>query len=137
MSNQTNNQKQASTVLPGELPLALDLESFLYEAIDSSTFINIQEWSKHFDEIPVDPYIKEGYRYKSIAWFRVKHCLSPAIKEIDNHIAEVNKLSGITEVESEKYLSTSHPSWTSQETGYCCWELPQYAATITYLLRCP
>lgn len=116
-----------SIVSPLQLPVERDLSNFIYEAIDASSFINVDSWKKFFDEIPVDPYIKEGYRYKAIAWFRIKHTLSPAIKEIDKHITDVNKLSGMTNEESNKYTRDSEPTWKSDETGYCCWNLPQYA----------
>jgi hypothetical protein len=114
-------------VTPGKPPVERNLDDFIYEAIDASSFINVSSWKKFFDEIPVDPYIKEGYRYKAIAWFRVKHGLAPAINEIDKHIADVNKLSGMTDEESNKYTSSSAPTWKSDETGYWCWNLPQYA----------
>jgi hypothetical protein len=108
-------------------PVELDLSNFLYEAIDASKFINVKNWVPFFDEIPADPYIKEGYRYKSIAWFRVKHIKANAVREIDEHIAAVNKLSGMSDEESNQYLSAAKPSWQSKETGYCCLNLPQYA----------
>jgi len=108
-------------------PVELDLSNFLYEAIDASKFINVKSWVPFFNEIPADPYIKEGYRYKSIAWFRIKHIQADAVKGIDEHIAAVNKLSGMSDDESNQYLSTAKPSWQSKETGYCCWNLPQYA----------
>lgn len=116
-----------SVVTPGAPPTELDLSSFLYEAVDASSFLNIETWAKYFDEVPVDPYIKDGYRYKAIAWFRVKHKEAKAIEGIDEHIATVNELSGMSKEESEKFLSTSKPLWTSQETGYQAWRLPQYA----------
>jgi hypothetical protein len=117
----------AAKVQPGSPPAELDLSGFLYKAIDVSQLVNVKSWSPFFDEIPVDPYIKDGYRYKSIAWFRVKHAKADAIKEIDGHIATVNKLSGMSVEESSAYLSTAKPAWQSVETGYCCWNLPQYA----------
>lgn len=89
--------------------------------------MNIEDWSRYFDLIPVDPYIKQGYRFKAIAWFRVKHNKAVAIDGIDQHIKAVNELSGMNEKESEKYLSSSKPSWQSKETGYSVWNLPQYA----------
>ena len=110
-----------------QLPVNKDLSSFLYEAIDASKFINVKGWSQFFDDIPVDPYIKEGYRYKSIAWFRIKHFKAAAIEGIDKHIAAVNNLSGLSETESYHYLSNSDPSWRNVETGYECWNLPQYS----------
>jgi len=109
------------------LPVELDLSTFLYDAIDASKFINLKNWSQFFDAIPQDPYIKDGYRYKSIAWFRIKHIKAAAVKELDQHIAAVNALSGMSSEESDRYLSTAMPSWQSVETGYCCWNLPQYA----------
>ena len=105
----------------------LDLDNFLYEAIDASTFLDISKWSEFFDLIPTDPYIKEGYRFKAIAWFRVKHDSAAAIEGIDEKIMAVNELSGMSQEESKRYLSSSKPTWHSQETVYSVWNLPQYA----------
>ncbi len=116
-----------AVVDPNFPPQELDLPNFLYEAIDPSSFIDVTSWSRFFDLIPVDPYIKEGYRYKAIAWFRVKHDKADAIDGIDERIATVNQLSGMNEEESKKYLSNSKPPWHSDETGYSVWNLPQYA----------
>lgn len=113
--------------MSGSLPAELDLSNFLYEAIDASKFLDVNRWAPFFDEIPVDPYIQDGYRYKSIAWFRVKHEMAAPIKAIDEHIAMVNGLSGMHKEQSNRYLSTYPASWQSHETGYCCWNLPQYA----------
>src|SRR5205085_10851270 len=88
---------------------------------------DVKSWSEFFDLIPVDPYVKDGYRYKAIAWFRVKHNKAAAIADIDQHIASVNKLSGMKEEGSKKYLSHTEPTWHSKETGYNVWNLPQYA----------
>jgi hypothetical protein len=112
---------------PNKVPVELNMADFLYEAIDVSKFIDIKSWSLYFDAVPVDPYIKDGYRYKSIAWFRVKHQNAASIAEIDEHIAAVNTLSNISDEEGGQYLSTGEPSWRSTETGYSCWYLPQYA----------
>jgi len=117
----------ASIVSPNIPPKELDLSQFLYEAIDASTFMDISKWWKSFDLIPIDPYIKEGYRFKAIAWFRVKHDRADVIDGIDQHIATVNELSGMNAVQSKKYLSSSKPTWHSAETGYSVWNLPQYA----------
>ena len=107
-------------------PTERDLSQFLFEAIDASKSIDVKSWSPYFNAIPVDPYIKNGYRYKSLAWFRVKHAMAAPIREIDDHISVVNGLSGMTEDQRNRYLSTAPPSWQS-ESGYCCWDLPQYA----------
>lgn len=120
-----NTENEAAS--PDILPVELDLSSFLFETIDISPFINVQQWVPYFDRIPADPYIKEGYRYKSIAWLRVKHRMAQANAGIDSHLAEVNALSGMTEQESRAFSSDSEPSWSSPETGYMCWDLPQYA----------
>jgi hypothetical protein len=114
-------------VKPDLLPAERDLSNFIYESIDASSFINVNAWVPFFDEIPVDPYIKDGYRYKAIAWFRIKHKKAAAIKEIDERILAINKLGGMREEESKQYTSNSKPTWQSQETGYECWNLPQYA----------
>ena len=116
-----------ATNYTSNLAVELDLSKFLYQSFDASNFLHVGNWSRYFDEIPVDPYVKEGYRYKSIAWFRVKHRQSPANEGIDQHIATVNQLSGMNDEASRSYLSTSTPSWQSNETGYQCWDLPQYA----------
>src|SRR5690242_10190430 len=103
----TLHSYQPAVVDPNLPPKELQLSRFLYEAIDTSSFINIENWSRYFDLIPVDPYIKEGYRYKAIAWFRVKHDKADAIEGIDAHITAVNELSGMDEEESKNYLSTN------------------------------
>lgn len=115
------------TPSPAQLPVERDLSKFLYEVIDTSAFIDIKNWARYFDTIPVDPYIKDGYRYKSIGWFRVKHVQAAAIKQIDEHIAAVNQLSWVPDAMGNAYLSTGKPTWESAETGYQCWHLPQYA----------
>lgn len=116
-----------SIVNKDQAPVALDLSSFLYQAFDTAAFIDVNSWSPYYDAIPVDPYIKDGYRYKSIAWFRMKHDHAPAIAGIDERIAAVNELSGMTAEQSAQFLSTGTPDWHSAETGYSCWALPQYA----------
>src|SRR5689334_18983555 len=98
------------TVNPNSEPVELELSNFLYEAIDVSSFVDTKKWSQYFNQIPVDPYIKEGYRFKAIAWFRVKHDRSAAIDGIDEHIRRVNELSGMREEQIEKYVSTSEPT---------------------------
>src|SRR5436190_3711936 len=97
--------KDHSIATPDQPPVELDLSEFLYEAIDTSGFIDVKKWVQFYDSIPVDPYIKEGYRYKSIAWFRLKHIKADAIMAIDEHIATVNELSGMSGQESSKFLS--------------------------------
>lgn len=108
-------------------PVELDLDTFLFESIDASPFMDVQTWKPFFDGIPVDPYIKDGYRHKAIAWFRVKHGRAAAIGAIDEHLAEVNRLSGMNQPQSSQYLSIAPPAWESGKSGYCCWNLPQYA----------
>jgi hypothetical protein len=119
--------ENAPVITPNELPIERDLSDFIYELIDASSFINVNAWSEFFDLIPVDPYIKDGYRYKAIAWFRIKHNKATAIKEIDERILAINKLSKMNEDESNQYTSNGKPTWRSEETGYECWNLPQYA----------
>jgi hypothetical protein len=60
--------------------MLMDLDNFLYEAIDASRLIDVKSWGPYFDEIPVDPYIRDGYRYKSIGWFRVKRDSAAAME---------------------------------------------------------
>jgi hypothetical protein len=122
-----NAAANPSFVTPNAPPTELDLSNFLYEAFDANSFIDVKSWVPFFDLIPVDPYVKEGFRYKAIAWFRVKHDQSPAIEGIDQHITAVNELSGITGEENERCTSRSQPTWRSKETGYSVWNLPQYA----------
>lgn len=114
-------------VTPAQPPIERDLSSFIYEAIDASSFLNVGSWSEFFDDIPVDPYIKDGYRYKAIAWFRIKHWMTLPINAIDDHLAVINHQSGMNEKESNKYLSSSEPTWISAQTGYDVWDLPQYS----------
>lgn len=122
-----NSISHRAIVKPGEFPVELDLSGFLYESMNTSAFMDVSGWKAAFDEIPVDPYIKEGYRYKSIAWLRIKHEAVPSIEGIDERIKAVNELSGISAEQSLRYLSTGKPDWHSDETGYSCWHLPQYA----------
>jgi hypothetical protein len=105
----------------------LNLSEFLYETFDASQFIDISSWSKYFDLIPVDPYVKEGFRYKAIGWFRVKADHADPIKGIDEYISTVNQLSGMSREQDADFLSTSAPTWHSEEKGYSVWNLPQYA----------
>lgn len=127
MNNNIYNTNNKAILNRDELPVELNMLDFLYEALDTKGFMDVKGWSAYFDAIPVDPYIADGYRYKAIAWFRIKHIKAEAVKEIDEHIAEVNRLSGLTVTESEGYLSTGTPDWQSPETGYWCWNLPGYA----------
>jgi hypothetical protein len=114
-------------VSAGSVPEELDLGHFLYEDIDVTGIVDVKSWGRYYDEIPVDPYIKEGYRYKAIRWFRIKHRMADANKGIDEHITMVNEMSGMSSGESGKYLSSSAPLWHDELTGYDCWQLPQYA----------
>jgi hypothetical protein len=122
-----NASTPGAMVSPDKIPVERDLSGFLYEAIDMAPYVNIKNWAEFYDEIPVDPYIKEGYRYKSIAWVRIKHARASAIEGIDAHIAEVNRLSGMSAEYSSQFLSSSAPHWKDEATGYECWKLPQYA----------
>jgi hypothetical protein len=115
----------ANNTTRDNLPAELDLSQFLYEDIDVSNFIDVKSWAPFYDEIPMDPYIKEGYRYKAVGWFRVKHRMAVAIPGIDERIAAVNELSGMSNDESKRCLSTAPPAWESPE-GYQLWKLPQY-----------
>jgi hypothetical protein len=116
-----------AVVEPDKAPVELDLSDFLYKTFDANSFLTIKNWSMYFDEIPVDPYVQQGYRFKAIAWIRVKHDMAKPVEGIDEHIGIVNKLSGLSEEQSNKYLSRSKPDWHSKETGYSVWNLPQYA----------
>src|SRR3982751_3864293 len=87
-------------VKPDKLPAEKDLSNFIYESFDASSFVNVDAWVPFFNKIPVDPYIKDGYRYKAIAWFRIKHKMAAAIKEIDERISAINKLGGTSEEQS-------------------------------------
>lgn len=120
------SSKGRAIVNPDQPPVELNMSEFLYEAVDATQFMDVKSWSSYFDAIPPDPYIAEGYRYKSIAWFRVKHQKVDAIPGIDARIAAVNGLSGMIPTESSRYLSTAQPAWHDDVTGYSCWNLPQY-----------
>jgi hypothetical protein len=127
MQTTPNSTPAKAVVRPDEVPVELDLSGFLYESIDMAPGLDVKKWAAFYDEIPVDPYIREGYRYKAIAWVRVKHARAAAIEGIDAHIAEVNRLSGMDDAESSQYLSSSAPHWHDAATGYDFWLLPQYA----------
>lgn len=104
-------------------PRPIALSDFLYESIDASAQIDVAALAAAYPSIPVDPYVAEGYRFKAIAWLRVKHHLGTINQAIDEHIARANELSGLP---SRAHLSDSPPSW-SDDTGYECWQLPQYS----------
>jgi hypothetical protein len=77
--------------------------------------------------LPIPIQRKEGFRYKAIAWFRIKHSLAASIPGIDRYISAINNLSGLTQEQRNRYLSISEPTWNSEQAGYRCWNLPQYA----------
>jgi hypothetical protein len=106
-------------VSPDRPPRPVALSEFLYEIVDS--MIDVTALASFYDSIPVDPYVQEGYRYKAVAWLRVKHRLGTVNRAIDEHIARANELSGL------RPERDAPPSWTSDETGYLCWKLPQYS----------
>ena len=103
-------------------PRPIELSEFLYEIVDASSGIDVKAFAASYDAIPVDPYVAEGYRYKALAWLRVKHRLGTVNEAIDAHIAHANELSGLARAGT----SETPPAWTS-ETGYQCWTLPQYS----------
>jgi hypothetical protein len=114
-------------VSPDRPPRPRALSEFLYEIVDVSPIIDTKALASFYDSIPVDPYVEEGYRHKAIAWLRVKHRLGDVSAAIDGQIARTNELSGMSAGRSRALLSDSPPSWTSDETGYLCWNLPQYS----------
>lgn len=101
-------------------PRPIALSDFLYEIVDAQ--IDVKALAPYYAAIPVDPYVAEGYRYKAIAWLRVRHRHGSVDPAIDEHIARANELSGSRAVEID-----ARPSWTSEETGYSGWNLPQYS----------
>jgi hypothetical protein len=110
-------------VSPDRPPRPIVLSEFLYEIVDASSMIDVKALAPSYASIPVDPYVAEGYRYKALAWLRVKHRLGAVNAAIDDHIARANELSGMP----RGFTSDTPPSWTSDETGYECWKLPQYS----------
>lgn len=113
-------------VSPDRPPRPIALSEFVYEIVDSSSLIDVKALAASYPSIPVDPYVEEGYRYKALAWLRVKHQLGTVNKAIDDHIARANDLSGMSPERSRAFTSDAPPSWTS-DTGYQCWKLPQYS----------
>ena len=109
-------------VSPERPPRPIALSEFLYEIVDASALLDVKALAAVYPSIPVDPYVAEGYRYKALAWLRVKHVHGTMNPAIDEHIARANDLSGIA---PGAYQSDSPPSWTSD--GYECWKLPQYS----------
>ena len=114
-------------VSPDRPPRPRALSEFLYEIVDASSLIDVKALAAFYHSIPVDPYIAEGYRFKAIAWLRVKHRLGAVNEAIDEHIARANERSGMTPERSRALSSDAPPSWTSDETGYLFWKLPQYS----------
>ncbi len=104
-------------------PHPIALSEFLYESVDATSMLDITALAAAYPAIPVDPYIAEGYRYKALAWLRVKHRLGTVNPAIDEHIARACEWSGMN---PRAYLSGAPPTWTD-ETGYECWKLPQYS----------
>ena len=47
------DSNETVAVSPDKPPVALNLDNFLYEAMDVSNFINVNGWSKFYDAIPV------------------------------------------------------------------------------------
>jgi hypothetical protein len=114
-------------VSPDLPPEPTALSELLYEIVDASSLIDVKALAPVYESIPVDPYVSEGYRYKALAWLRVKHRLGAVNHAIDEHIARANELSGLSPERSRAFLSDAAPTWTSGETGYLCWKLPQYS----------
>lgn len=114
-------------ISPNQPPVELDLSRFLFKIFDTSNWLDVNNWSAYYNEIPVDPYISEGYRYKAIGWFRMKHRMASSNTLIDEHLKKINRLSGLNETDSNRYLSSGTPQWESEKTGYQCWYLPQYS----------
>src|SRR5262245_42239391 len=122
-----NHAAMSAIVGPEQPPVPLRLSDFLFETVDLSTRIDTGKWAGFYDSIPVDPYVKEGYRYKAVAWLRVRHSSAPVNPAIDEHIARANEASGMNPALSRALQSGGPPTWVSRETGYACWKLPQYA----------
>jgi hypothetical protein len=110
-------------VSPDRPPSPIELSEFLYEIVDASAMLDVKALAASYAAIPVDPYVAEGYRYKAVAWLRVKHRLGAVNAAIDEHIARANELSGMPRA----FTSETPPAWISDETGYQCWTLPQYS----------
>src|SRR5262245_61659235 len=106
----------------GRPPVPLALADFLFDIVDVSASIDTTKWAYFFGEIPVDPYVLEGYRYKAVAWLRVKHAHAPSNPAIDDLIARVNEASGMSPERSRTSQSGGPPTWVSRETGYACWK---------------
>jgi hypothetical protein len=113
-------------MVPDRPPRPIALSDFLYEIVDTSSLLDVKAFAPFYAAIPVDPYVPEGYRYKALAWLRVKHRLGTVNTAIDDHIARANELSGMSAARSRAFMSDAAPSWSSDE-GYQCWKLPQYS----------
>eukprot|EP00128_Syssomonas_multiformis_P004607 Colp12_sorted_trinity150504_noHs@27795 len=101
-------------------PVAKDLTDFVFEIVDATPFVDLSAWTKYMDTLPLDPYVKEGYRRKSIGWFRIKHNNCESDAGIDEKISRVNIASEIV----EDTTSTAKPTWVREP--YSIWHLPQY-----------
>jgi len=109
-------------VRPERSPHPIELADFLYEVVDASSLIDVKAIAAAYEAIPVDPYVREGYRYKALTWLRVKHRPGAVNPAIDAHISRTNELSGL---DARAFLSDSPPAWSSGD--YESWTLPQYA----------
>jgi hypothetical protein len=118
---------QSPIVSRDQPPSPIALSEFVYEIVDASSMIDVKAFAAFYAAIAVDPYVEDGTRYKALAWLRVKHRLGAVNAAIDEHIVRANELSGMTPERSRAFTSDAPPSWTSDETGYQCWNLPQYS----------
>ncbi|KAJ3128731.1 hypothetical protein HK098_003723 [Nowakowskiella sp. JEL0407] len=89
-----------------------DLTNFIFELISLHDHINLSEWAKYMDEIPADPYVHEGYRFKSIGWFRVKRNDSEPDPLIDQKIMSLSESSN----DADRF--------TSKDDEFAIWHLP-------------
>ena len=112
---------------PDRPPRPFALSEFVYEIVDTSSMIDVTAFAAFYASIPVDPYVPDGSRHKALAWLRVKHRLGTVNEAIDEHIERANERSGMSPERSRAFVSDSPPSWISDESGYLCWNLPQYS----------
>ncbi len=80
----------------------INLDQFLFELNDSGIDTQSKLWTDCFSQIAIDPYIKEGYRYKQITWFRVKHQNALTVIGIDEHLQSINEDSGFDKQKPEQ-----------------------------------
>jgi len=90
------------------------LENFTHEVRNVSREIDINSLANYMDTIPKDPYVKEGYRFKSVGWYRVQRITNGVVVKPNSDLDHAIASKGVAEFTP---LST---------TDFRITQLPQY-----------